>query len=187
MNTYIAMLRGINVSGKNLIKMNDLREIFAKLGLTNVSTYIQSGNVIFNSPETATEELAQNIAAKITAGFGYNVPVIVLNVLEFEYIYKNNPLNDGIRETGYLHITFLSATPAGFDIKAIEQKKQKGEEIAISGNACYLYCPNGYGNTKLTNTFLESKLKVTATTRNLKTTGELLKMALQIQHTKNSK
>jgi uncharacterized protein (DUF1697 family) len=177
MKTYIAMLRGINVSGKNLIKMNDLREIFAKLGLTNVSTYIQSGNVIFTSPETATEELAQNIAAKITAGFGFNVPVIVLNAVEFENIYENNPLNDGIREPGFLHITFLSATPAGFDIKAIEQKKQKGEEIAISGNACYLFCPNGYGNTKLTNTFLESKLKVTATTRNWKTVNELLRIA----------
>ncbi len=77
----------------------------------------------------------------------------------------------------HLHITFLADNPVDFDLDGILQKKQAGEEIAIKTNAVYLYCPNGYGKTKLHNSFLENKLKVKATTRNWKTTKELLNMA----------
>jgi uncharacterized protein (DUF1697 family) len=156
--------------------MNDLREIFAKLGLTNVSTYIQSGNVVFTSPETTTEDLAQNIAVNITAGFGFEVPVIVLSADEMKMIADGNPFYNN-RESGFLHITFLADVPTGFNFKDIEAKKQGDEEIFINGKAIYLYCPHGYGKTKLTNSFLESKLKVTATTRNWKTVNELLRIA----------
>jgi uncharacterized protein (DUF1697 family) len=177
MNTYIALLRGINVSGAKTIKMEELRLTFQKLGFENVTTYIQSGNVVFTASETATSQLAAKIAEAIKTDFGFDVPVVVLTAAELQTIAKNNPLNDGTRDEAFLHVTFLAENPAAFNLSDIEAKKQGNEEIVISGKVVYLYCPHGYGKTKLTNTFLESKLKVPATTRNWKTTCELLRMA----------
>ena len=174
--TYIALLRGINVSGAKTIKMEALRLTFQKLGFENVSTYIQSGNVVFTAAETKTSELAAKITGAIKTDFGFDVPVIVLSAAELQTITRNNPLNDGTRDEAFLHVTFLAESPAAFNFSDIEAKKQGEEEIMISGKVVYLYCPHGYGKTKLTNTFLESKLKVATTTRNWKTTCELLRM-----------
>ena len=173
---YIAILRGINVSGAKTIKMEALRFTFQKLGFENVATYIQSGNVVFTVAETKTSELAAKITGAIKTDFGFDIPVIVLSAAELQSIFKNNPLNDGTRDEAFLHVTFLAESPAAFNFSDIEAKKQGEEEIMISGKVVYLYCPHGYGKTKLTNTFLESKLKVAATTRNWKTTCELLRM-----------
>lgn len=175
MNTYIAILRGINVSGAKPIKMEELRLTFQKPGFENITTYIQSGNVVFST--TATSQLAAKIAESIKTDFGFEVPVIVLSCEELKTIIGNNPLNDGTKDTAFLHVTFLAENPAAFNLSDIEAKKQGNEEIIISGKVVYLYCPHGYGKTKLTNTFLESKLKVTATTRNWKTCGELLRIS----------
>lgn len=177
MNTYIAILRGINVSGAKTIKMEALRLTFQKQGFENVTTYIQSGNVVFST--TATSQLTAQIAESIKTDFGFEVPVIVLSCEELKTIIGNNPLNDGTRDPGFFHITFLAEKPAAFNFSEIEAKKQGEEEIVISEKAVYLFCPHGYGKTKLTNTFLESKLKVAATTRNWKTCGELLRMTAQ--------
>ena len=177
MSTYIALLRGINVSGAKTIKMDDLRKTFQKQGFENVTTYIQSGNVVFTAGETATSKLATKIAEAIKTDFGFDVPVIVLSAAELQTITEYNPLNDGTRDTASLHVTFLSENPAAFNLSDIMAKKQGNEEIVISGKVVYLYCPHGYGKTKLTNTFFESKMKVAATTRNWKTTCELLRMA----------
>lgn len=177
MNTYIAILRGINVSGTKPIKMEELRLTFQKLGFENITTYIQSGNVVFTSAETATLQLAAKIAESIKTDFGFEVPVMVLSCEELKAIIGNNPLNDGTKDTAFLHVTFLAENPAAFNHSDIAAKKQGNEEIIISGKVVYLYCPHGYGKTKLTNTFLESKLKVTATTRNWKTCGELLRIS----------
>ena len=179
MNTFIALLRGINVSGAKTIKMDNLRKTFQRQGFENVATYIQSGNVVFTASETATSQLAAKIAESIKTNFGFDVPVIVLSVAELKTITENNPLNNGTRDTAFLHVTFLAENPAAFNLSDIEAKKQGEEEIMISGKVIYLFCPHGYGKTKLTNTFLESKLKVPATTRNWKTCGELLRMAAE--------
>jgi uncharacterized protein (DUF1697 family) len=97
-------------------------------------------------------------------------------------VVDNNPfVINPDKDPAFLHVTFLSAKPAKYDSSVIETKKQEGEEISFTDEAVYLYCPNGYGRTKLNNNFLESKLKVTATTRNWKTANELLKMAQEIK------
>ncbi|MGE0019226.1 MAG: DUF1697 domain-containing protein [Draconibacterium sp.] len=179
MNTYIAILRGINVSGTKPIKMEELRLTFQKLGFENIATYIQSGNVVFNAAETSTSELAAKIAEAIKTDFGFDVPVIVLSCEELNETVENNPLNTGTKDEAFLHVTFLAEKPAAFNFSEIEAKKQGEEEIVISEKAVYLFCPHGYGKTKLTNTFFESKLKVAATTRNWKTCGELLRMTAQ--------
>lgn len=175
MNTYIAILRGINVSGAKPIKMEELRLTFQKPGFENITTYIQSGNVVFST--TATSQLTAKIAEAIKTDFGFEVPVIVLSCEELKAIIGNNPLNDGTKDPGFFHITFLAENPAAYNLSDIAAKKQGNEEIIISGKVVYLYCPHGYGKTKLTNTFLESKLKVTATTRNWKTANELFRLA----------
>jgi uncharacterized protein (DUF1697 family) len=178
MTTYISILRGINVSGQKLIKMDALKKTFENLKLENVRTYIQSGNVIFSGNETNEKELEEKIGKQIETDFGYHVPVIVLTAEKLKQLIEQNPFaKDTEKEIGFLHVTFLAGKPQQDDIKSIEDKKQKGEEIQISDKAVYLYCPHGYGKTKLTNSFIEGKLKVKATTRNWKTTNELLSMA----------
>lgn len=177
MNTFIAILRGINVSGAKPIKMDDLRKTFKSLGFEKVTTYIQSGNVVFTATESPASVLARKIEDKISKDYGFDVPVIVLTYKELQNLFFNNPLNDGTRETEFLHITVLSELPDDYNLKEIELKKQGNEEIVILERFVYLYCPHGYGKTKLNNNFLESKLKVAATTRNWKTAGELLKIA----------
>ncbi|MDR2921003.1 MAG: DUF1697 domain-containing protein [Tannerella sp.] len=181
MTTYISILRGINVSGQNLIKMDALQKMYKNLGFGNIATYVQSGNVIFNSENAEPEKLGTEITQQIEKDFGFNVPVIVLTIDNLKQITDNNPFTKDLnKDKTFLYVTFLSSNPDEYDIKAIEEKKQDGEEVFITGHAVYLYCPNGYGRTKLNNTFLEKKLKVGATTRNWKTTNELLKIAFEI-------
>ena len=178
MTTFISMLRGINVSGHNLIKMDALRKLYENLGFHNVTTYVQSGNVVFTGNDIDVSELEQRISQQIEKDFGHKVPVIVLTLSKLKQVIHNNPfLKNQNKDTANLHVTFLSSQPDHYDHKIIEDKKQNEEEISFSDNAVYLYCPNGYGRTKLNNNFLEAKLKVGATTRNWKTTTELFKIA----------
>lgn len=181
MTTYISILRGINVSGQKLINMGMLRKSYERLGFGNVTTYLQSGNIIFIGKDIDADKLAQTISRQIESDFGFDIPVIVLPIDKLQQIIDHNPFaKESDKDKTFLHVTFLSSIPEKYDLNAIEAKKQNGEEISITANAVYLYCPNGYGRTKLNNNFLEAKLKVTATTRNWKTTNELLNIAQQI-------
>lgn len=195
---YISILRGINVSGHKLIKMDVLRKSYENLGFHNVVTYLQSGNIIFSAKKTVTneatqeeavaknaapeeaspKELARTISRQIEKDFGFDVPVIVLSANQLNEVIENNPFaEDSTKDKTFLHVTFLSSFPGDVNIHALEEKKQGDEEVSLVGNAVYLYCPHGYGRTKLTNNFLETKLKVIATTRNWKTVNELLRIA----------
>ena len=181
MTTYISILRGINVSGQKLIKMDTLRKMYENMGFRNVASYVQSGNVIFTSDDIELHEAEERISHQIEKEFGFAVPVIVLTVDKLKSVIDNNPfLKDANKDQAFFHVTFLSLRPANFDKKVIEDKRQEREYLSFSDDAVYLYCPNGYGNTKLTNNFLETKLKVGATTRNWKTTNELYKMSQKI-------
>lgn len=178
--TYISILRGINVSGKNLIKMDALRKSYENAGFFNVQSYVQSGNIIFQSDSEHTQELEQKIIQLIKQDFGLDIPVFVLSVNQLKSVIEKNPfVKQTEKDPSFFHITFLSVKPGLYEHSIIESKKAEGEEIAFSDDAVYLYCPDGYGKTKLTNNFIESKLKVTATTRNWKTANELLRIATQ--------
>lgn len=179
MKTYISILRGVNVSGKHIIKMEMLQKMYERLGFDKVQTYVQSGNVIFGSEREDPTALAQTITQQIGNDFGFDVPVIVIPTDQLEQIIRDNPLLDESKDPAFMHVTFLSSTPQTSDSDAIEAKRSDGEEFSVAENAVYLYCPNGYGKTKLNNTFLEAKLKVSATTRSWKTTNQLLNMAQQ--------
>jgi uncharacterized protein (DUF1697 family) len=178
MEKYISILRGINVSGKKMIKMEALRKLYEDMNFKNVATYIQSGNVIFESKATDTKKLQKQVEKNIIKAFGFDVPVIVKERKEVEAVITNNPFISNKKiDITKLHVTFLSEEPDIIHTDKIKDLKYDPDEFIISGNAVYLFCPNGYGNTKLNNNYFESKLKVTATTRNWKTVNELVKLA----------
>lgn len=176
MATYISILRGINVSGKNIIKMEALKRLFETLDFQKVTTYVQSGNVIFSSALADVKKIEKRITSQIEKDFGLKVPIIILTIEELRQCIEGNPLIKN-RDEAFLYFTFLAEKPIDYKKEQIRDKKAENEEIEISKRVVYLYCPNGYGKTKLTNTFLENTLKVTATTRNFKTTNKLLKIA----------
>jgi uncharacterized protein (DUF1697 family) len=180
MKTYISILRGINVSGQKLIKMDALRKLYENMGFQEVRTYVQSGNVVFEGEELELGSLEQKIVQQIKNEFDFEVPVIVLTIDCLKEAIDNNPfLSDPTKEHSFLHLTFLASKPDVYDKEAIESKKQGAEALIFSDKVIYLYCPNGYGKTKLTNNFLEARLKVRATTRNWKTVNVLLKISQQ--------
>jgi uncharacterized protein (DUF1697 family) len=181
MNTYIAILRGINVSGHHIIKMDTIKALFMRLGFRQVKTYVQSGNIVFSGNEENTVALANKISAGIKKEFGYEVPVIVMEKKTLGQIISDNPFSkDPDKDKAYIGVSFLASKPENPDTDAIEAKKQGEEEVAFSDKAVYLYCPHGYGKSKLTNNLIEAKLKVGATTRNWKTTLKLLELAEEL-------
>lgn len=179
--TYICILRGINVSGQKIIKMEALKELCIALHFQNIQTYIQSGNIVFQTKKTASEELEKEISKGIATKFGFDVPVILIELTEWEDILSANPfLKDETKDNTYFHISFLSKNPSHEDFTKIEAVRYAPDEFYLVGRAIYLYCPNGYGNSKLTNNFFEHKLNLVATTRNWKTSNELLRIAKKI-------
>jgi len=181
MQTYIAILRGINVSGHKLIKMDALRKLFDTMDFKNTKTYIQSGNVVFQGKQAKAQDLEKKIANSILKEFGFEVPVLVKEVTELEVVLKNNPfINKRKEDITKLHVTFLSAEPEKALVEKIKEGNYAADEFIVIGKTVYLFCPNGYGNTKLSNTFFENKLKLTATTRNWKTINELVSVAAEL-------
>ena len=172
---YIALLRGINVSGHNMIKMDELKRVLEELGFTGIRTYIQSGNIIFGSEVDDPADLAARVAGKILTRFGFVVPVVILTIDEMKLVSLNNPfILNGNGNSDRMHVTFLSETPDRTKETKILEYNFPPDEFVIKGKEVYLYCPDGYGNTKLNNQFFESKLKVTTTTRNWKTVETLV-------------
>lgn len=177
MSTYIALLRGINVSGQKLIKMTELKELFEKQGFQNVLTYIQSGNVIFYSKEKSSDKIKKIISNSIKQEFGFDVGVLVITPDIIEYVLKNNPFIKKKKEVDKLYVTFLSEQPSAANVKKLNSTNYSPEEYIINGKLVYLYVPNGYGKTKLNNNLFENKLKVEATTRNWKTINKLWELS----------
>ncbi len=177
MHTFIALLRGINVSGKNLIKMAPLAGVLTRAGLRNVRTYIQSGNIAFESDTKDDGGAGLLIAESIRKEFGFSVPVRVLKQTELKHIRDDNPfIQHHHLPEDKLHLTLISGIPDPDLVQKIAEGVYQPDEFIIRGGAIYLHCPDGYGRTKLTNTFFENKLKVSATTRNWATIVKLCSM-----------
>ena len=178
MMTYIAMLRGINVGRGKMVKMERLRTLFAGLGFGEVKTYVQSGNVVFQAERKSSAELTRTIEAKIQRDFGFIVPVLIKTSKELAQIVRANPLLrvKGI-DVSKLHVTFLSDAPPKTATKVLEDLATIRERFRILNREIYLYCPDGYGNSKLTNNTIEKKFSLVATTRNWRTVSALLEMA----------
>jgi uncharacterized protein (DUF1697 family) len=167
------MLRGINVGGNRKVGMQILRERYESIGFNDIQTYVQSGNVIFSSNANAskTREL---IEKEIKRTFGFDVLVFIRTREELADLIENSPFKR--KDETKLHVTFLFEKPANIPMNELNSARRGAEEFSISGREIYLFCPNGYGETKLSNNFFEKKLEVTATTRNWRTVNTLLSM-----------
>jgi uncharacterized protein (DUF1697 family) len=177
MNTYISMLRGINVSGHKNISMPDLKKLYESLGFQKVITYVQSGNVIFDTKKQDTSKLSSLIESQIKKSFDLSVPVIIRNKNNFQLIITSNPFVKRKKDPIKLYVTFLQSSPAPFDLNKLPLPSSETDEFIIVDNEIFISCPNGYGRTKLNNNFFEKKLNVIATTRNWNTVTTLFKLA----------
>jgi uncharacterized protein (DUF1697 family) len=179
MTAYISLLRGINVSGLKKIRMEDLKALYEGLGFSEVTTYIQSGNIIFKTGfPVSISGLSKKIEKVLEGKYQFHVPVIIRTADDLRLILSANPfLNEGGIDRERLHITFLEKEPHPGNVNSILKTDFSPDRFRIIGKEVYLYCPGGYGSTRLSNTFFEKKLQVIATTRNWKTVGNLAGLA----------
>lgn len=179
-STYVCLIRGINVGGRNIIKMDRLRKAFEALGYEDVRTYLQSGNVVFKAADRASEDLSRKIEKMILDEFGFPASVIVKTPEEIQQAIKRNPFLKGKRiDVSKLHVTFLDRAPEKAAFKGLDALIVSPEQFRYSGKEIYLYCPNGYGQSKLTNNTLERVLSTKATTRNWNTVNKVCEMSLE--------
>lgn len=178
MKTYIAFLRGINVSGKHKVPMAELKELLVDQELKEVETYIQSGNVVFKSELNNNKALEKQIKAAILRRFEFNVPVIVKTVDQVKEILNQNPFktnDENLRKQNYY--VLLNEQPKQEAVEKFKLENFVNEEFYITSNCVYLKCHAGYGKAKLNNNLIERKLKVEATTRNYRTMSKLLELS----------
>ena len=175
MTTWVALLRAVNVGGRNAVRMADLRRVVGALPAHDVRTYVQSGNVVFASSTRTEAKVVDALTASLIETFGFEIGVVVRSAAALDAAVAANPLAAG-RDPARLAVTFLSAPPAagtvGDGIQTID-----GEEFALVGREIYLHAPNGLGRSKLTPVLSERRLGVRATTRNWRTTTTLAAMA----------
>jgi uncharacterized protein (DUF1697 family) len=177
MPIYIALLRGINVGGNKRIKMDQLRKSFEALGLDQVATYIQSGNVVFKGGKVSPSSLSKKIEDRILADFGHSVSVILRTADEMKQTIANNPfLKDRGIDLTKLHVMFLSNAPASAALEKLETMTVKPDRSCCLGKEIYLYLPNGTSQSTLMKTPLDRVLSAVTTTRNWNTTNQLLQM-----------
>lgn len=155
--------------------MADLKSLYEDVGFNDVITYIQSGNVIFSSNLKSEDKVKIVLERTIEEKYKFHVSVLVISLNDFNCIFENLPfksVNFAKDGTKFL-ITFLSGEPTKSDVSSLQECVNKPERLEVIGESVYLHCPNGYGRSKLSNAFVERTLKLSATTRNLKTVHKL--------------
>jgi len=177
MTTHLALLRGINVSGHNMIKMEELKALLERMGFEKVRTYIQSGNVFVDSDESHGATVGFKIKQEIFKQWGYDVPVIVIAKDDLLACLHNNPfLMEKDADTKKLYFTFISRELNDNAIHDLKMSQVKPDEAIIDKSRIYIKYANGAGKTRFDQKYIEKKLNVTATMRNLNTVTKLLAM-----------
>ena len=176
MRTYVALLRGINVGGRTKIAMADLRRLFAELGAADVTTYVQSGNVVFKSGAAAAG-LAQSIERRIADELGLRVTVVVRTPAEVAKVVAGNPFAERGADPKQLHVVFLAEKPPAARVRALDATRGAPDEFRVVGREIYLHYPNGSGRSKITNAWFEKELRVAGTARNWRTVTKLAELA----------
>jgi len=177
--TYVSLLRAINLAGHNRLKMSALEAALAGLDFEQVKTYLQSGNVIFHLAKPRAN-LCETIERRIHSVFGLSISVLSRTAEELDNIVQNNPfLKESGVDASKLHVTFLASAPTAA-VEKLDRLRAEPDQYRYRGSEVYLYCPEGYGRTKLANLAIEKALAVRATTRNWRTVNQLHQMAAQI-------
>jgi uncharacterized protein (DUF1697 family) len=176
MDRYVALLRGVNVGGKNKIAMKSLAALFSDAKCRHVETYIQSGNVVFSADAATARKANAAICSAIQQQFGFQTHIILRNQHEIERIESANPYCNKELPPEKLHVVFLADTPTAEKVALLDPNRSLPDEFTVSGSEIFLYMPNGMGKTKLTNAYFDSKLKTVSTARNWRTLQKLLEL-----------
>jgi len=172
--TFVALLRGINLAGRNRVSMPELRSALESLGLEDVVTYIQSGNVVFRSRTGGAQKLAAAVEGAIAGRFGIDVVVILRTPAELAKVAAGNPFLRGGADPSKLHVVFLSGGPGKKATAQLDPARSPPDELRLEGREIYLHTPNGFGRSKLTVDYFERRLGVDATVRNWRTVTKLV-------------
>jgi len=177
MTTHLALLRGINVSGHNMMKMEALKTMLENIGFTNVRTYLQSGNVFVDTDEESASKVGFMIKQEIFKVFGHEVPTIVITKEDLELCFKNNPyFKEKDIDTKKLYVAFVSTTLKKENINDLKISQFKPDEASIDGNRIFIKYDIGAGKTRLEGKYIEKKLNVIVTMRNWNTVTNLLEL-----------
>ena len=174
--TYVALLRGINVGGKNVLPMKALAETFGAVGCSRVRTYVQSGNVVFDSSEPRPG-LAASLSRHIADRHGLQVPVVLRTAQELAAIARGCPFADPGGEKPALHVVFLADVPTAKAAASLDPARSPPDRFVLVGREIYLFCPNGLGTSKLTNAYFDAKLATVSTARNMRTVAALVELS----------
>ncbi|HEX8196491.1 MAG TPA: DUF1697 domain-containing protein [Pyrinomonadaceae bacterium] len=173
MTKYVAFLRGINVGGRTSIKMETLREVFASLGFQNIKTYIQSGNVIFETAEADGDKLAAEIESAVEKEF-FKTNVMVRSAEEIEEAIKNNPFADEEFDEKLFHLVFLSEKLSDEKAEMLLSNNRDTEKFAVRNREVYCLLRDGVADSLLGKKYIDNKLKTPATARNWRTVNKIL-------------
>jgi uncharacterized protein (DUF1697 family) len=180
MNTFVSLFRGINVGGHRQIKMDQLKDLHASLGLRDVFSYIQSGNVIFQSDDTDETRIQKQLEDSVEQKFGFHVEVIVRSATELQDIIAKNPFqSQQDKESKRITVMFLAMEPDHVAQEDLLKTYVGVEELFIMGKELYIYYTQGIGRSKLSHAFIEKKLKTVGTARNWNTILQLQKLVEQ--------
>src|SRR5262245_7902337 len=176
MNIYIALFRGINVGGRNVLPMKELASVLGDLGALNVKTYIQSGNAVFVSPEKDTLSFSSKISLEIKKRRGFEPQVLLLELEDIERAMKKNPFPEATTDPKALHVSFLASKPGKPNLEALESLKIASERFQRIYNVFYVHAPEGTVRWKLAAN-VERHLGVPMTDRNWRTVCKILELA----------
>jgi uncharacterized protein (DUF1697 family) len=188
MPTHVALLRGINLGGRNKVAMADLRQLVASLGHSDVATYIQSGNVVFSSEQADTAALASALEQAIARELGLQIRVVVISRDELAQVMRDNPYS-GEPNPKMVHAVFLSGQP-GPDLeqriaaareRAAQKQPDSRDTAQVIGRTIFLHTPDGFGRSELGSQIVQGAAQakgnaVVGTARNWATVSKLLAM-----------
>ena len=177
MPRYVALLRSVNVAGHGRLAMDELRGSFDALGYADVTTYIQTGNVLFSTGSKSEPGLAAAIEQRLAEEFGDAPAVLIRSVADLRRVGTSSPYAKAGADPARHHVTFLATAPSHQALDALNLPPSGRDELVVDGKEVYVHTPDGYANTKYTGTFLERRLGVVSTTRNWNTVTKLCELA----------
>lgn len=176
-DTYLALLRGINVGGRNRLPMDELARSFEHAGCASVKTYIQSGNVVFVAAPSIALNARESVAAAVSAQLGTDIPIVLRSVADLARVVEENPFLAESQDPRTLHVGFLSDRPLPDRVLSLDPDRSPPDDFAVRGKEIYLRLPNGMSGTRFTASYVERVLATSATFRNWRTVENLLKIA----------
>ena len=175
-DTHVALLRGVNVGGRNKLPMKALASMFRNIGCDSVQTYIQSGNVVFRADTELACRVPGLIAESIASEFGYTITLVGRSAVDLYEAVRVNPFARDGADVKELHAVFVADDPPSELVDALDPGHSPGDRFSVVGREIFLHCPRGLSRTKFTNAWFDSKLQTTSTMRNWRTVLKLLEL-----------